>query len=116
MSEPDEKSSPKTGIAVWVAVAVIAVAAGIMIVVSAGGPNLSVPVVRGASHPPWWHPLHLSNTATVISMWVATALGCAGVVAGLASVARGASLPVWLLPALGAAATLVLTVLPPAGS
>lgn len=121
MSEPHDATAghlvtARRQTAAWVAVVAIAVAAAMMIMVSAGGPNLSVPVVRGAAHPPWWHPLHLSNTATVISMWIATALGCAGVVAGLASVAKGARLPVWLLPALGAAATLILTVLPPGGS
>lgn len=102
--------------AAWIAVAAIAGSAVVMIVVSAGGPNISVPVVRGAAHPPWWHPLHLSNTATVTSLWIAMAAGGAGVFAGLVAAARGARLPVWLLPGLGALVTVIFTILPPAGS
>jgi len=100
----------------WAGAAAIAASAAFMIVVSAGGPNLSVPAVHGAGHPPWWHPLHLSAALTAGGMWLAMAVGCAGVIAGLMSVARGARLPLWLLPGLGVVAVVILTVLPPAGS
>jgi len=113
-------ASPAAGqgarLTAWLAVAAIVVSILIMIVVSAGGPNLSVPAVHGAAHPPWWHPLHFTATFTVLSMWFAMLLGCAGVLAGLVATARGARLPVRLLLALGFLAVLVIIVLPAAGS
>jgi hypothetical protein len=100
----------------WLAAAAIAVSILIMIVISFGGPNLSVPAVHGAASPPWWHSLHFTATFTVVSMWVALIAGCAGVLGGLAAVARGARLPVRVLVGFGLLAVAVLTVLPPAGS
>jgi len=98
------------------AVAAIVISIAVMIVISAGGPNLSVPAVQGAASPPWWHPLHFTATFTVVSMWFAMIVGCAGVIAGLVAVGRGARLPVRLLLGLGLLAVAVLTVLPAAGS
>jgi alpha-1,6-mannosyltransferase len=103
-------------LAAWAGVAGIVVSLLIMVVVSAAGPNLSVPAVAGAAHPPWWHPLHLSAAVTVVSMWIAMVLGCAGVLAGLVAVARGARLPIRLILGLAFVVVAVLTVLPPAGS
>jgi hypothetical protein len=100
----------------WLGVAAIAIAVVTMLVVSAGGPNLSVPSVHGAASPPWWHDLHLSATTTVVSLWLALALGCAGVIAGLAAAGRGARLPVQVLLCFGVLAVAILTVLPAAGS
>jgi hypothetical protein len=88
-----------------------------MIAISAAGPNVSVPAMPRPGHgPPWWHPLHLTATFVTVSLWIAMALGCAGVIAGLIAVARGARPPVRpiLVAAFGVVA--VLTVLPPAGS
>jgi hypothetical protein len=99
---------------IWVIA--VAVSIAFMIIIDAGGPNLSVPTVHGTASPPWWHPLHLGNAVTVTGMWIALALGCAGVITGLIAITKGARLPAWLLPGLGALAVLILTVLPPAGS
>ena len=103
-------------LAAWLGAALTAAATVIMIVVSAGGPNLSVPVVTGNASPPWWHSLHLSAATTVVSVWIAMIVGCAGVIVALIAVARGARLPVRLLIGFGLLAAVVLTVLPPAGS
>src|SRR5438034_4147657 len=88
-----------------------------MIAISAAGPNVSVPAMPRPGHgPPWWHPLHLTATFVTVSLWIAMAVGCAGVIAGLIAVARGARPPVRpiLVAAFGVVA--VLTVLPSAGS
>jgi hypothetical protein len=100
----------------WLAAAAIAASTLVMIAISAAGPNVSVPAMRRAGGPPWWHALHLTATFVTVSLWAAMALGCAGVIAGLLAVARGARPPV--RPIIGAAflAVAVLTVLPPAGS
>jgi hypothetical protein len=97
----------------WAAGAGITLSVLLMIMVSASGPNVSVPVVPGALSPSWWH---LSSAVTVIGVWVAMGVGCAGVLAGLAAVARGARLPVVPLLVLAFLAVAVLTILPPAGS
>ncbi len=100
----------------WLAAAAIAAATLIMIVISAAGPNVSVPAMRRASGPPWWHALHLTATFVTVSLWAAMALGCAGVIAGLVAVARGARPPARPIIAAAFLAVVVLTVLPPAGS
>src|SRR5689334_25321882 len=88
-----------------------------MIAISAAGPNVSVPAMpRPGGGPPWWHPLHLTATVATVSLWAAMALGCAGVIAGLVAVARGARPPVRPVLAAAFLAVAVLTVLPPAGS
>jgi hypothetical protein len=98
-------------------VAAIAGSTLIMIVISAAGPNVSVPAMsRPGGGPPWWHPLHLTATVVTVSLWTAMALGCAGVIAGLVAVARGARPPVRPILAAAFLAVAVLTVLPPAGS
>jgi hypothetical protein len=86
-------------------------------VVSAAGPNVSVPLMpRAAGGPPWWHALHLTATFVTGSLWAAMALGCAGVIAGLVAVARGARPPVRAVIAAAFLAVAVVTVLPAAGS
>ncbi len=116
MSETDGTSGGYAQLTAWLAMAAIAVSILIMLVISAGGPDLSVPQVHGTSGPPWWHTLHFTATFTVVSMWIAMILGGAGVLTGLAAAARGARLPVRLIVAAGLLAVAVLTVLPPAGS
>jgi hypothetical protein len=100
----------------WLAAAAIAASTLVMIVISAAGPNVSVPAMRRAGGPPWWHALHLTATFVTVSLSAAMALGCAGVIAGLVAVARGARPPVRPVIAAAFLAVAVLTVLPPAGS
>jgi hypothetical protein len=105
----------------WLAAAAIAVSTLTIIAVSAAGPNVSVPVMRKPSAgtpgwPPWWHALHLTATFVTVSLWAAMVLGCAGVIAGLVAVARGARPPVRAVLAGAFLAVAVVTVLPSAGS
>jgi len=101
----------------WLAAAAIAVSTLIIIAISAAGPNVSVPVMRRApGGPPWWHALHLTATFVTVSLWAALVLGCAGVIAGLVAVARGARPPVRAVIAAAFLAVAVVTVLPAAGS
>jgi hypothetical protein len=101
----------------WLAAVAIAVSTLIIIAISAAGPNVSVPVMRKSSiWPPWWHALHLTATFVTVSLWAAMVLGGAGVIAGLAAVARGARPPVRPIMAAAFLAVAVVTVLPPAGS
>ena len=117
-----ERTSPSgspelTRLIGWLAAAAIAVSMLIIIGISAAGPNVSVPVMPGAGGgPPWWHALHLTATFVTGSLWAAMALGCAGVIAGLVAVARGARPPVRAVIAAAFLAVAVLTVLPSAGS
>jgi hypothetical protein len=100
------------------ALAAVAIAASILIIItiSAAGPNVSVPVMLRAAGPPWWHALHLTATLVTMALWVALVLGCAGVIAGLVAVARGARPPVRAIMAAAFLALAVVTLLPPAGS
>jgi hypothetical protein len=99
------------------ATAAIAVSVLIIIVISAAGPNVSVPLMpRAVGGPPWWHTRHLMATFVTGSLWAAMVLGCAGVITGLVAVARGARPPVRAVIAAAFLAVAVVTVLPPAGS
>ncbi len=99
------------------AAAAIAVSTLVIIAISAAGPNVSVPVMPEAvGGPPWWHALHLTARFVTCSLWAALVLGCAGVIAGLVAVARGARPPVRAVIAAAFLAVAVVTVLPPAGS
>jgi hypothetical protein len=101
----------------WAAAAAIAVSTLIVIAISAAGPSVSVPAMRQpAGGPPWWHAVHLTATFVTVSLWAAMVLGCAGVIAGLVAVARGARPPVRAVIAAAFLAVAVVTVLPPAGS
>jgi hypothetical protein len=106
-----------TSLLAWLAAAAIAVATLIIVVISAAGPNVAVPDLRHPpGGPPWWHALHLTATLVTVSLWAAMILGCAGVIAGLVAVARGARPPVRAVIAFAFLAVAVLTVLPAAGS
>ena len=106
-----------TGFLAWMAAAAIAVATLIVVVISAAGPNVAVPDLPHApGGPPWWHALHLTATVVTVSLWAAMAVGCAGVIAGLIAVSRGARPPVRAVLAFAFLAVAVVTVLPPAGS
>ena len=101
----------------WSATVAIGVAVLVMIGVSASGPSAAVAAMpRPAAGPPWWFAVQLRPGLVTIVLWAAAATGCAGVVAGLAAVARGARPPTRLLLAGSLMAVAVLTVLPPAGS
>jgi alpha-1,6-mannosyltransferase len=100
----------------WLAAAAIAASTLVMIMISAAGPNVSVPAMRQAGGPPWWHALHLTATFVTVSLSAAMVLGCAGVIAGLVAVTRGARPPVRPVIAAAFLVVAVLTVLPPAGS
>ena len=100
----------------WFSVAAITAAVLIMIVLSAAGPSVTVPRIPRAGHLPWWHALHLTATFVTVSLWAAMALGCAGVIAGLVAVGRGARPRVRPILAAAFLAVTALTVLPPAGS
>ncbi len=116
-AQPIRPASPElTRLIGWLAAAAIAASILVMIVISAAGPNVSVPAMRRAGGPPWWHALHLTTTFVTVSLWAAMALGCAGVIAGLVAVARGARPPVRPVLAAAFLAAVVLTVLPAAGS
>jgi hypothetical protein len=99
----------------WLAAAAIVTSTLIMILTPAAGPSVSVPSLP-ASGLPWWHSLHLTATFVTVSLWAAMMLGCAGVIAGLIAVARGARPPVRPIIAFAFLAVAVLTVLAPAGS
>jgi hypothetical protein len=109
-------SGKSTHLIGWVAAAAIVVSTVVMIGISAAGPSVSVPSLRRTSGLPWWHSLHLGATLVTVSLWAAMVLGCAGVIAGLIAVARGARPPVRPVIAVAFLAVVVLTVLPPAGS
>ena len=115
---PASSRSPRlTGFLAWMAAAAIAVATLIVVVISAAGPNVAVPELPHApGGPPWWHALHLTATVVTVSLWAAMAVGCAGVIAGLVAVSRGARPPVRAVLAFAFVAVAVVTVLPPAGS
>ena len=108
-------SAEVTRLTGWLAAAAIAASALIMIGISAAGPSVSVPVMRRTGGLPWWHAVHLTATFVTASLWAAMALGCAGVIAGLVAVARGARPPVRPVIAGAFLAVVVLAVLPAAG-
>jgi len=110
-------SSELTRLAAWLAAVAIIASVLIMVAVSAAGPNVSVPLLPATSGPPWWHhSLHLTATFVTVSLWVAMVLGCAGVIAGLIAVDRGARPPVRAVVAFAFLAVAVFTLLPSAGS
>jgi hypothetical protein len=116
-SPEGQPGSPElTRLIAWLAAAAIVASTLIMILISAAGPSVSVPLLPRASGLPWWHALHLTTTFVTVSLWAAMVLGCAGVIAGLIAVARGARPPVRPVTAFAFLAVVVLTVLPPAGS
>ncbi|MGD0068467.1 MAG: polyprenol phosphomannose-dependent alpha 1,6 mannosyltransferase MptB [Streptosporangiaceae bacterium] len=101
----------------WSAGAAIGVAILIMIGVSVAGPSAAVAAMpRPAAGPPWWLSHRLSPGLVTVALWAAAVVGCGGVIAGLAAVARGVRPSTRLLLVGSLVAAAVLTVLPPAGS
>jgi hypothetical protein len=116
-SPADRPGSPELARLVgWLAAAAIIASVLIMMLISAAGPSVSVPSLPRVSGLPWSHSLHLTAMFVTVSLWAAMVLGCAGVIAGLVAVARGARPPVRPVVAFAFLAVVVLTVLPPAGS
>jgi hypothetical protein len=76
-------------------------------------PHLTMPAVG----PPWEVPAgNISADVATIGLWIAAVLGAGGVALGLLAVARGARPSPRILIITGVVVTVVLTVLPPAGS
>jgi hypothetical protein len=89
----------------------------IMFAMALNGPSVTVPVLKHAgAGPPWWHPFHFGNSVILLSLWAAAVIATAGVVLGLAAIARGARPSIKLMVGLALAVVAVFTVLPPAGS
>jgi hypothetical protein len=101
----------------WAAAIGIIAAVFTIIVVSAAGPSLAVVnLPKPAVGPPFWLWLHPSLTLLTFVLWGAAGVGGAGVIAGLAAVARGARPSVRAIITFAFLAIAALTVLPPAGS
>jgi len=101
----------------WSAVLGIGAAILIMIAVSFAGPSQAVPAMPPpAAGPPWWHAARLSPALVTIALWMAAIVGCAGTMAGLAAVTRGARPPTRMLLASAFIAITALTAAPPAGT
>jgi hypothetical protein len=95
----------------------IGVAILVMIAVSAAGPSAAVASMpRPAAGPPWWFAVRLPPGVVTAALWAAAVVGCGGVMAGVAAVARGARPPARLLVGGALVAVAAFTVLPPAGS
>ena len=112
-SSPDHA----TRVLAWSAAVAIAVAILMMIGVSVAGPSAAVAAMpRPAAGPPWWLDLRLRPGLVTIALWAAAVVGCGGVAAGLAAVARGWRPSARLLLAGSMVAVAAFAVLPPAGS
>jgi hypothetical protein len=115
-SPPAAGSRLATGLT-WFAVAAIGVALLLMIGASAVHNSWENPAIAmPAAGPPWAFSPHLSLALVSAALWTSAILGGLGVLAGLATLARGAHLPTRLLIAIGIAAVALFTVAPPTGS
>jgi len=111
------ESGPLIRCLAWTAAACIAAAVVVFVAVSAAGPSAAVvSMPRPAPGPPWWVSLHPRAIQLTFLLWGATAVGIAGVVAGLVAVARGARPPVRAILIFSFLSAAVLSVLPAAGS
>jgi len=89
----------------------------IMIVASAVKYSPAIPPPPWQSGPPLLELVgRLPVTATYAALWIAVVLGAAGVMAGLAAVARGARIPARPLITAALIVTALFAVLPPSGS
>jgi hypothetical protein len=89
----------------------------IMIVASAVKYSPAIPPPPWQSGPPLLELVgRLPVTTTYAALWLAVVLGAAGVMAGLAAVARGARFPARALITTALIVTAVFAVLPPSGS
>jgi hypothetical protein len=89
----------------------------IMLVASAVKYSPAIPPPPWQSGPPLLELVgRLPVTATYTALWIAVVLGAAGVMAGLAAVARGARFPARPLITVALIVTALFAVLPPSGS
>jgi hypothetical protein len=110
-------SAELTRILGWAGLGAVALSVLIMAGVCAAGPSQGViHIPRPAVGPPWWIPVRLSSVTVSFALWGASVIGCVGVIAALAAVARGARPSVRGLLTCAFLAISVLTVLPAAGS
>ncbi|MGD0376774.1 MAG: hypothetical protein ABSB01_19580 [Streptosporangiaceae bacterium] len=101
----------------WSALAGIGTSLLIIITISAVRHSWAVAPMPGPA--PYAPPLlnaSLSPLTVTLGLWAAGLLAAGGVLAGLAAVARGARLPLWLMIGGAVVAVAALTVLPPTGS
>jgi hypothetical protein len=73
-------------------------------------------LILPASGPPWEITAKVSPKVIVVALWIAAALGAAGVIAGLVAARRGLPVPIRTLLIAAATAVAVLVLLPPVGS
>jgi hypothetical protein len=118
MRAPEAEVTRTTRVLWWLAVPCIVSSILIMIAASVIRSEwMYPPVVMPAVGPPWVvQSVHMSPEVAVAALWVATALGAAGVGAGLLAVRHGARFSIRLLLLTAALAVAVLTVMLPAGS
>jgi len=101
----------------WIAAILIVFAVAIIIAVLAAGPSMAViHVPRPAVGPPWWFSLHPAIPLVTFALWTAAGAGGAGVIAGLAAVARGARPSARAMIIFSFLVVAALTVLPAGGS
>ena len=102
----------------WLAAGAIGSAILIMVAASLVRENWMFPhLARPPSGPPWSVVgVRVPSTDVLIALWLAAAIGAAGVAAGLAAARRGVRPSAQLVLACGLIAAAVLTVLPPVGS
>jgi hypothetical protein len=88
-----------------------------MFVMALNGPSVTAESIPHAGWgPPWWHPMHLGNSAILLSLWAAAVIATAGVVLGLVAVGKGARPSIRLMVGTALGVTVVFAVLIPAGS
>lgn len=89
----------------------------IMTAVAAAGPSAAEPYSGRASLlPPWFWPMHLSDTVVIVALWAALAIGTASIFLGLSAVRAGWRPSPRRLLAAGALGVGLLVVVPPVGS
>lgn len=120
---PGRNALPSGRVLGWMAFGCAAASIGLIILAAAAAPQeaalsrMTFAPLPGPAGPPWWPTaLRMPWSSFVAVCWIAALLGCAGVLAGLAAVSRGARTRPGALLAAAIAATAVLTALPPAGS
>ena len=111
------RGQPATRLLSWFAVTGITASILIIVAASSARHSVTVPLMPRPSGPlPVELPLSIPQPLVTFGLWTAAVAGGAGVIAGLAAIARGARYPAWLLLTAALLAVAALAVLPPAGS
>jgi hypothetical protein len=119
LGDASTEDSESSGRDVLATLAVIAIAVSIAVMIAALMLRTSwmePPLPSPPSGPPWELGARLPGQAVVATLWLATGLGGAGVLAGLAAVRRGGRFPLRALLIVAAAGLVAMVVLPPSGS